>query len=297
MGQPLSATSKQRTALKLTFGLTLGYFIVEAVGAILTNSLALLSDAAHMLTDVGGISLALFAAWMSTKPPTPDKTFGYYRVEILAALTNAVVMFGISGYIFLEAYLRFQAPPEVASGPMLVIASVGLGVNLISIRVLRRGSGDSLNLQGASLEVLGDALGSMAAIAAGLIMLSTRWYYADPVFGVAIGAFILPRAWKLASQALHVLLEGTPAHLDVRMIREAMLGVGGVADVHDLHVWTLTSGVEALSAHVILEEGLQTLDIGGVLERISGTLRGQFGIEHTTIQAEPSTGCCGPNGL
>src|SRR5581483_4870310 len=266
--------------------LTLTYFIVEVVGGILTNSLALLADAAHMLTDVAGLGLALFATWMSQKPATQAKTYGYYRVEILAALVNAVVLFFISFYILFEAYERFKAPAEVASLPMILIAVVGLGVNLIGLWVLHHGAKESLNVQGAFLEVISDALGSIGVIVAGLIMLKTGWYYADPIFSVLIGLFILPRTGKLLMQAVNVLLEGTPSHINVAAVEQLMLEVDGVEKVHDLHVWTITSGIEALSTHIVLADNCDPKDGDRVLEQLSALLKDKFGIDHTTIQIE-----------
>lgn len=281
-----SATTQHRRAMQTTFALTFIYFLVEVAGGILTNSLALLADAAHMLTDVGGLALALFALWMSQRPATPRKTYGYYRVEILAALANAVVLFLIAFYILYEAYRRFQEPPEVASLPMLGVAVVGLGVNLFGIWNLRRGAKESLNVQGAFLEVVSDTLGSLGVIVAAVIMLATGWYYADPLFSVLIGFFILPRTWGLMTQAVNVLLEGTPAHINLKAVEEAMRSVPGVAAVHDLHVWTITSGMDALSAHVVLAEGTEPRDAQNVLERLNVQLKDEFGIDHTTIQVE-----------
>lgn len=282
----ISATGQNRRALQVTFALTFGYFIVEVVGGILTNSLALLADAAHMLTDVLGLGLALFATWISQKPATQEKTYGYYRFEILAALANAVVLFFISFYILYEAYFRFKAPPEVASVPMMMIAVVGLGVNLAGLWILREGRKVSLNVQGAFLEVVSDALGSVGVIVAGLIMLTTGWYYADPIFSVLIGLFILPRTWKLLMQAVNVLLEGTPAHVNVAAVEQAMLKVNGVAAIHDLHVWTITSGIDALSAHVVLNQGAGSEAATEILDTLNTALKREFGIDHTTIQIE-----------
>jgi len=282
----LSATGQNRRALLITFALTFGYFIVEVVGGILTNSLALLADAAHMLTDVFGLGLALFAAWIAQKPATPEKTYGYYRFEILAALANAVVLFFISFYILYEAYYRFRSPPEVASVPMMVIAVVGLGVNLAGMWILRSGAKESLNVQGAFLEVVSDALGSVGVIIAGAIILWSGWYYADPIFSVLIGLFILPRTWKLLAQAVTVLLEGTPAHINLATVEQAMLKVERVAAVHDLHVWTITSGMEAVSAHVVLTNGNEPQTAPTVLEAVSMLLKKEFGIDHSTIQIE-----------
>jgi cobalt-zinc-cadmium efflux system protein len=281
-----SATGKNRRLLWITFALTFTFFIVEVVGGIWTNSLALLADAAHMLTDVGGLGLALFAAWMSSKPTTPAKTYGYYRVEILAALANAVVLFLMSFYILYEAVRRFSAPPEVQSVPMLAVAMVGLVVNLIGIWLLHSSSKESLNMQGAFLEVVSDLLGSAGVIVAAVIMWTSGWWYADPIFSVVIGLFILPRTWSLMRQAVDVLLEATPAHINLAEVEEAMKGVEGVALVHDLHVWTITSGIEALSAHVVLADDLLPDVARSVVERTAAVLKEKFKIDHTTIQVE-----------
>ncbi len=284
-----STTARHRRALNLTLTLTFLYFIVEVAGGLLTGSLALLADAGHMLTDVGGLALASFAAWMSQKPATASKTYGYYRTEILAALANALALFMISFYILYEAYRRFLEPPAVASLPMLAVAVIGLAVNLVGIWNLRRGSKESLNIQGAFLEVVSDTLSSLGAIAAGVIMLTTGWYYADPLFGMLIGLFILPRTWQLLTQAVHVLLEGTPAHISIAAVEQAILQVEGVVAVHDLHVWSITPGVEALSAHVVLDEGVDWRDSSRILEELSARLKDEFGIDHTTIQVELSS--------
>lgn len=283
----LSAGAQHRRALKITFGLTSGYFIVEVIGGILTNSLALLADAAHMLTDVGGLGLALFATWISQRPASEEKTYGYYRVEILAALINAVVLFLLSFYILYEAYRRFQEPPEVQSLLMLGVALVGLVINLIGIYNLRRGSKESLNVQGAFLEVVSDMLGSVGVIIAALIMYFTGWYYADPIFSVLIGLFILPRTWGLMKQAVNILLEGTPAHINLRAVGDTIRSTPGVADVHDLHVWTITSGMDALSAHVSLAGEASLEESQKILDVLNAKLKTDFGIEHSTIQIEP----------
>lgn len=284
-----SATVKNRRGLQITFVLTFAYFLVEVAGGVLTNSLALLADAAHMLTDVFGLGLALFATWISQKPATPQKTYGYYRFEILAALANAVVLFIVSFYILYEAYRRFEQPPEIASLPVLIVAVVGLAVNLIGFWILREGAAESLNVHGAFLEVISDALGSVGVIVAAAIMLKTGWYYADPIFSVLIGLFILPRTWKLLTQAVNVLLEGTPAHINLAAVEETLLDVEGVGKVHDLHVWAITSGIEALSAHVVLEENCDPKDGDRVLEALAVFLKEKFGIDHSTIQIENSS--------
>lgn len=282
----LSVTAKNRRALWVVFGLTFTYFLVEVVGGLVTNSLALLADAAHMLTDVGGLGLALFAAWMSAKPTTPQRTYGYYRVEILAALANAVVLFLMAFFILFEAYRRFREPPEVSSLPMMGVAAVGLVVNLIGMWVLRKASGESLNMQGAYLEVVSDLLGSVGVLVASVVMLTTGWYYADPLFSVVIGLFILPRTWGLMKQAVNVLLEATPARVNLAAVEKALLGVEGVASVHDLHVWTITSGLDALSGHVVLAAGVEPAVADAVVERAAAILKEAFQIGHTTIQVE-----------
>lgn len=284
-----SGTVRNRRLLWITFGLTLTYLCVEVAGGLLTNSLALLADAAHMLTDVGGLGLALFASWMSTKPSTPSKTYGYYRVEILAALTNALVLFMVSFYILYEAYGRFREPPEVSSLPMLAVAAVGLVVNLIGIWLLRRKARESLNMQGAFLEVVSDLTSSVGVLLAGAIMWATGWYYADPIFSVVIGLFILPRTWKLMTQAVNVLLEATPAHINLAEVKQAMLEVEGVASVHDMHVWTITSGIDALSAHIVLADAVQPLVTATIVERLAGILRDRFKLDHSTIQVETAS--------
>jgi cobalt-zinc-cadmium efflux system protein len=281
-----SSAAQHRQALWVTFGLTSSSLAAEVVAGILTNSLALLADAGHMLTDVGGLGLALFASWMSGNPATPEKTYGYYRVEILAVLANAIALFGISGYILYEAYRRFQHPAEVASIPMIAVAVVGLIINLLSLRLLRTGAEASLNLRGALLEVLSDTLSSVGVIAAGAIMWLTGWRYADPIVSAFIGLFILPRTWRLLGGALNVLLEATPAHISLPAVERAMLEVEGVARVHDLHVWTLTSGVEAMSVHVVLKPSTPSTGSQAILHVLAERLQRQFGIVHSTIQIE-----------
>ena len=276
-------SAEHRRRLALVLGLTSAYLAVEVAGAFITGSLALLADAGHMLTDVGGLALALFAIWFGQRPATPEKTYGYYRTEILAALANAVVLFLIAGYIFYEAYRRFQAPPEVQGGPMLIVAGVGLVVNLLGIWLLRAGAGESLNVQGAFLEVVSDTLSSIGVLIAGAVVLTTGFYLIDPIFSVLIGLFILPRTWRLLGQALNVLLEGTPSHINLAEVRQGMLAVPGVRDVHDLHVWTITSGLEAMSGHVRID-GIA--DRRRLLEELQRLARDRFSIEHMTIQFE-----------
>lgn len=278
-----TAAGRHRRRLGLVLGFTATYMLVEAVGGWLTGSLALLADAAHMLTDVGGLGLALFAIWIGQRPASPERTYGYYRTEILASLANAMVLFGVSGYILYEAWHRFQTPPEVQSLPMLAVATVGLTVNLIGAWLLRGGAGESLNVQGAFLEVISDLLGSLGVIAAAVIMVVTGWYYADPLFSAAIGLFIIPRTWRLLREAVGILLEGTPSHLNLAEVRAAMEAVQGVAAVHDLHVWAVTSGYIVLTVHVRLSGDAPADEL---LATLNAMLKERFQIEHTTIQFE-----------
>ncbi len=278
-----SSASTHRGRLFVALALTASYMFVEAITGFITGSLVLVADAGHMLTDVAGLSLALVAIWLAQRPATGRKTFGYYRAEILAALVNAVLLFGVSGYIFFETYQRLREPPTVSSLPLLVVASIGLGVNLISARLLMSGSGESINVRGAFLEVVSDILGSVGAIIAGVILLTTGWKYADPLFAAAVGLFILPRTWNLLKGALDVLFEGTPAHIEIADVQRAILCVPDVQSVHDLHVWTVTSGFVALSGHVQVGEGT---DRDAALVALRSRLMKDFDIEHVTIQIE-----------
>jgi len=281
------ARSLNRRRLALVLGLTSLFLVAEVVAGFLPGSLALLADAGHMLTDVAGLGLALFAMRFAERPATPERTYGFHRVEILAALANGVLLIGISGFVLVEAVERFRNPPVVASLPMLVVAAIGLGVNVASALILRSGAGESLNMRGAYVEVLSDALASVGVIVAGVVMLTTGWYYADPILSAAIGLFLLPRTWSLLREAVGVLLEGTPAGVNLTAVREALLGVPGVAGVHDLHVWTLTSGMNALSTHVVLGDGGRH---DPVLDGIRRRLAEGFEIHHVTVQVEGS-GC------
>lgn len=278
-----SAGAQYRKGLIAALALTSTFLVVEVAGAIISGSLALLADAAHMLTDVGGLALALFAIWFASRPASPSKTYGYLRAEVLAALTNALVLLLLTVYILYEAYQRFFEPPEVASVPMLIVAVVGLIVNLISMRILAAGSKESLNLKGAYFEVLADMLGSIAVIASALIIMLTGWTLADPIIGVAIGLFIVPRTWALLTHAVNILLEGTPIGLDMPRLELTLKTVPGVIEVHDLHVWTITSGVDAMSAHLVVNDGA---DEQAALLIARTRLHEDFGIDHTTIQIE-----------
>ena len=282
-GHSHTAAGKNKRRLGIVLALTTTYLVAEVVGGLFTGSLALLADAGHMLTDVAGLGLALLAIRFAERPATPERTYGFYRVEILAALTNAVVLIGISIYILYEAYQRFRDPPEVQSGAMLAVAAVGLAVNLVGIYLLRTASKESLNMKGAYFEVMSDMLTSIGVIAAALIMLTTGWYYADPLISAGIGLFILPRTWLLLRDAVGVLLEGTPADVNLTSLREAIKTVAGVADVHDLHVWSLTSGVNAMSVHAVIDDHALHDE---VLIAVQKHVTSEFKIAHATVQVE-----------
>jgi len=278
-----AALDARRSRLAVVLTLTAGFMVLEVAGGLWTGSLALLADAGHMLTDVGSLTLSLLAIGFARRPPTPANSYGYFRLEILAALVNAVVLLGVAAVILLEAYRRLSAPPAIDAGPMLAIAMVGLAVNLLGMWILHRGADGSLTLQMARVELLSDALGSVAVILAAAIIHTTGFTLADPIASAVIGLFIVPRTWRVLRQAVHILMEGVPPHLDLREMDGAMREAHGVRAVHDLHVWTLTSGTEAMSAHVVVNDLTDGRHILGDLQQL---LRERFGIEHTTIQLE-----------
>jgi cobalt-zinc-cadmium efflux system protein len=281
-----ASRAEDRSRLRLVLALTLA----ELVGAWWSGSLALLADAGHMATDAGAVTLALAASYVAGRPATDRRTFGLHRAEILAALLNAVVLLGVCAYLLVEGVRRLAAPPDVAAGPMLVFAVVGLVANVVSMALLVHRKDQSLNMRGAYLEVLGDALGSVAVVVAALVVLTTGFLRADPVATLVIAAVILPRAVSLAREAVHVLLEGTPRGLDPEEIRSHLLEVQGVVDVHDLHVWTITSGLPSLSVHVTVDDGtLDRVGVGAMLDRFSECVAAHFEVEHTTFQVEPAT--------
>jgi cobalt-zinc-cadmium efflux system protein len=275
--------SRHKRQLLAVFGLTASFLVVELAVGLWTGSLALLADAVHMLVDAGGVLLSLLAVWFAERPATPAKTYGYYRVEILAALVNGVVLCVMALAILVTTYERLWQPRPVPGGPILAVAVLGLAVNLAGLWLLHRGAGESLNVRSAYLEVLGDAISSGIVIAAGLVIILTGWAVVDPVAGALIALFILPRTWSLLRQTVNVLLEGAPPHLDVTQIEDALRDAAGVRRVHDLHVWTLTSGREAMSAHVVVEAGVRS---DKILEDLHVILHARFGIDHTTIQIE-----------
>lgn len=264
-------------------GLTTTFLIVEVVGAFWTNSLALLSDAAHMATDTLALMIALVAVRLSRRPPDARRTYGYARLEALGAMINGGMLFVVAGYILWEAVARFRQPQEIASTGMLVIAAFGLVINLISMRLLRAGSGESLNVKGAYLEVWADMLGSVAVIIGALLIRWTGWKPIDPILAVLIGLWVLPRTWVLMREAINVLLEGVPKGIQVEAVRARLCAHDGVQDVHDLHVWALASSTPALTAHVVIAEGV---DADGLRRRLGTALHEDFGIDHVTLQIE-----------
>jgi len=284
---PVTAAGGQRRRLAIVLALTVGVLVAEVVGAAVSGSLALLADAGHMTTDAVGIALALGAVTLAQRPARGRRTFGWQRVEILAAVANGLLLVAVAVFVLVEALRRIGDPPEVESGPMLVIAGVGLVVNLVSLAVLHRGRAQSLNVRGAYLEVLADALGSVAVIVAALVILGTGWTPADTVASIVIGCLVLPRALHLLRDALDVLLEAAPRGVDMAQVREHILGVDGVLDVHDLHAWTITSGSPVLSAHVVVTEDALAAGHGGrVLDALCECLGEHFDVAHCTFQIE-----------
>jgi cobalt-zinc-cadmium efflux system protein len=272
-----------RRALASVLALTAGFTVVEIVGGLLTGSLALLADAGHMLSDNLSLGIALFAAWLAQRPATPNKSFGYRRAEILAALANGVTLVAVAVWIFFEAYSRFADPPEVLGAPMLAVATLGLLVNVIGAVILYRSGGESLNVEGAMRHVFADALGSVGAIAAAAVIILTGWRYADPLISVAIGALILGSSWKLLKDSTNILLEATPHGLDASEVGTKMASAEGIVEVHDLHIWTITSGFPALSAHVLV--GYQE-DCHARRRDLETLLAHDYGISHTTLQVD-----------
>lgn len=273
-------------ALLIVFGLTAGFMLVEFAVGLLTGSLAVLADAVHMLTDAGALALALFAAWVTRRPPTAHRSYGYYRAEVLAALLNALLLLASSGYILYEAYQRFGDPLTVAGVPMMVVAVVGLAVNLAGVAILHGRAGENLNVRGALYEVIKDALGSVGVLVAGLVILATGWTPIDPIVSALIALMILPRTWSLLSEAVNVLMESTPEHVDLDEVERHVRALPGVVDAHDVHVWTITSGFVAMSAHLVMVDGTGREGAQRVLELARAELEDEFGIAHTTFQVE-----------
>ncbi len=270
--------------LAVTLGLVVVYMVAEVVGGLLSGSLALLADAGHMLSDAAALGLCLFALWIARRPATPRRTWGYHRIEILAALANGVTLVVLAVFILREAVERFRAPAVVDAPVMMAIAAGGLVINLVSLRILSGGKDGSLNVRGAWLHVLTDALGSVQAIAAGVLIQVFGWTWADPVASVLISFLVVYSAWHLLRDTVGVLMEGAPSHIDVDEVRQALMGLGCVRDVHDLHVWTITSGMESLSCHVVVDDGQCYRE---ALTEVRAMLHDRFGIDHLTVQVEP----------
>jgi len=278
-----SAARADRRSLVVVLVISIGVLVLELAGAFAANSLALLADAAHVFTDIAGISLALAAIWVAGRPASDARTYGWKRAEILAAVLNAVLLIGVAAFVMWQAWQRLSDPPDVAGGLMLIIALLGATANLLSLAILRGPSSRSLNMRGAYLEVLGDLLGSIAVIVAALIIAVAGFIQADAIASVVIALLILPRTWSLLRDAVDVLLEATPKDVDMDEVRRHILDTPAVLAVHDLHVWTITSGMNVVSAHVVMgPEG----NPGALLDHLSDCLAGDFDIDHSTFQIE-----------
>jgi cobalt-zinc-cadmium efflux system protein len=278
-----SAAGRHRNRLIAVFALTLSIFVVEVAGGLLSNSLALLADAAHVFTDVFGIGFALAAIWLASRPASSERSFGFLRLEIFAAVANALLLFGVSAFVLYEAWRRLAEPPEVTPGLMLAVAVAGLIANVVSLFLLRDAQSQSLNMRGAYLEVMGDVAGSVAVIVAAFVIALTGWAQADAVASAVIALLILPRTWSLLREALDVLLEATPKGIHLDSVREHILEAPGVAGVHDLHAWTITSGMNVVSAHVVLADGAKA---GDILDHLGMCLSDDFDVKHSTFQLE-----------
>jgi len=285
-----TGTAKHRQRLIAVLGITLAVVLIQIVGAVISGSLALLADAGHMLSDAAGVFIALLAAWIAARPASDLRTYGYQRAEVLAALANALVLIVISVVIFTEAVRRIGSAPEVRTDVMLYAAVLGAVANLISLLILRGAQKESLNVRGAYLEVLGDLLGSFAVIVAAVVIMVTGFQAADTIASMVIALMILPRAWHLLRDVVDVLLEATPKGVEVQMIREHILSVAGVVSVHDIHIWTITSGVPVFSAHVVVaDEVLSARGADQVLDKLTTCLGSHFDTEHCTFQLEPES--------
>lgn len=288
----ISAGGKYKKPLAIALTLTGLYMLVELTVGFSIGSLALISDGAHMGTDVIGLTMAFVAIHLAGRKTTSDRTFGLFRLEVLAALANGLLLFGVAGYVLYEAFGRFTAPSEVPSTPLLITASIGLVINIISFWLLSAGSKESINLKGAHLEVLADMIGSIGVIVGAIIIKFTGWTFVDPIIGVAIGLFILPRTWRLMRQALRILIEAAPKGMDIDQLKSEILALPGVSDLHDLHVWSITSGIDSASGHIVVTEGHNATE---TLTSVLTLLRSDYNIDHATIQVEPTEPICGHN--
>jgi cobalt-zinc-cadmium efflux system protein len=283
MGHDHGASTANERSLWIVLALTTAFMVAEVVGGLLTSSLALISDAAHMFTDAAALAIALTAIHIGKRAADRKRTFGYYRFEILAAALNAVVLVLVGAYILYEAYQRFGHPPEIQSIGMLAIGVVGLGVNLLGMRFLQHGAKSSLNVKGAYLEVWSDMLGSLGVILAAIVIVFTGWLWVDALVAAAIALWVVPRSWTLLKDSLNILLEGVPSDVALNEIEQALLAVSGVQAIHDLHVWALTSGKNSLTVHVVVDTGAAEQD---VLSTAARMLKERFHLAHTTIQVE-----------
>ncbi|WP_329544303.1 cation diffusion facilitator family transporter [Streptomyces sp. NBC_01356] len=284
-----TAAAAYRGRLRIALSITLTVMVVEIVGGVLADSLALIADAAHMATDALGLGMALLAIHFANLPPSENRTFGYARAEILAALANCLLLLGVGGYVLYEAIQRFMTPADTHGGLTVVFALIGLVANMISLTLLMRGQKDSLNVRGAFLEVVADALGSVAVLIAAVVILTSGWQAADPIASILISLMIVPRTWKLLQETLNVLLEAAPKGVDMAEVRAHILALPGVEDIHDLHAWTITSGMPVLSVHVVVSSDvLNAIGHEKMLHELQVCLGDHFDVEHCTFQLEPS---------
>ncbi|WP_435973144.1 cation diffusion facilitator family transporter [Streptomyces sp. Qhu_M48] len=283
-----TAGAAYKNRLRIALGITLSVMVIEIIGGLVSDSLALIADATHMATDAVGLAMALLAIHFANRPPSGNRTFGFARAEILAALANCLLLLVVGGYVLYEAIQRFVEPAETKGGLAITFALIGLVANIVSLSLLMRGQKESLNVRGAYLEVLADALGSVTVIVAATIILTTGWQYADPIASIVIGLMIVPRTVKLLRETLDVLLEAAPKGVDMAEVRAHILALPGVEDVHDLHAWTITSGMPVLSAHVVVDQGaLDSVGHEKTLHALQGCLGSHFDVEHCTFQLEP----------
>jgi cobalt-zinc-cadmium efflux system protein len=286
-GSRLTLTGEHSKSLLIVMLITITVAIAEAVGAWVSGALVLLADAAHMAADAGGVGLSLLAVLFATRPATLRRTFGYARAEILAAMVNAVVLFGLSIFIIVEAVRRLITPPSIDSPLLVIFGVIALAANGVSLLVLRRGQAESLNIRGAFLEVASDALGALAVIVTGIVVATTGFHLADPIASLLVGVLILPRTWRLLADAINVLLEASPRGIDLSEVRAHLVGLTGVRDVHDLHAWTITSGLPVLSVHVVVDPDVLADGRSAVmLDALQDCLRGHFDVGHSTFQLE-----------
>lgn len=276
-------SSQQINKLKIVLLLISSYIVVEVISGLLTGSLALIADAGHMLTDAGGLTLALFAINFSSKPATPQRTYGFYRIEILAALANSAVLILVSVYIIYDAYERIIEPPQIKGTALIIVGSIGLVVNLVGMSILKRHANENLNIEGAYLEVLKDTLGSVGVVVVGVITSISEFYLVDPIISIGLAFYMLPRIWSLMKKSTNILMEGVPINISYEEVKKAILQIKGVTGVFDIHIWTITSGMDAITAHVVVSDPSKSQII---LKEISSMLEKRFKITHTTIQIE-----------